>query len=52
MHGLAKSVCCACDPNARLDVPSIGFICVCVCLKVITSFRNLYLCEFAYYVVG
>ena len=23
----------ACDPNVHLDVPSIGFVSVCICLK-------------------
>ena len=25
---------CACDSSVHLDVPSIGFICVCVCRKL------------------
>ena len=24
-----ECVCCACDPSVHLDVPSIGFVCVC-----------------------
>ena len=24
-----QCVCCACDPSVHLDVPSIGFVCVC-----------------------
>ena len=24
-----ECVCCACDPNVHLDVPSIGLVCVC-----------------------
>ena len=27
-------VCCACDPNERLSVSSICFVCVFVCLKL------------------
>ena len=44
MYGLPKSVCvcCACDPNERLSAPSICFVCVFVCRKlVISSFRSL-----------
>ena len=26
-----ECVCCACDPSVNLDVPSIGFVYVCVC---------------------
>ena len=26
-----ECVCCACDPSVHLDVPSIGFVYVCVC---------------------
>ena len=33
-------VCCTCDPSVNLDVPSIGFVCVCVS-EVISSFRSL-----------
>ena len=32
-------MCCACDPSVNLDVPSIGFIYVCMS-EVITSFRS------------
>ena len=28
-----ECVCCACDPSVHLDVPSIGFVYVCVCQK-------------------
>ena len=28
-----KCGCCTCDPSVHLDVPSIGFIYVCVCRK-------------------
>ena len=36
-----ECVCCACDPSERLDAPSICFVCVFVCLEVISSFRSL-----------
>ena len=29
-----KCVCCACDPNERLNDPSICFVCVFVCRKL------------------
>ena len=29
-----ECVCCACDPNERLDAPSICFVCVFVCRKL------------------
>ena len=29
-----ECVCCACDPNERLSVPSICFVCVFVCRKL------------------
>ena len=60
-----ECVCCACGPSERLDAPSICFVCVFVCRKVISSFRSLRagshvfalhyvvsLCDFAYYVFG
>ena len=39
-----ECVCCACDPIVHQDVPSIGFVyvCMCVCVsRVISSFRGL-----------
>ena len=27
-------VCCACDPIVHLDIPSIGFVYVCVCYSL------------------
>ena len=38
---LLECVCCACDPSVHLDVPSICFVCVCVCRELISSFRSL-----------
>ena len=29
-----ECVCCACDSSVHLDVPSIGFVCVCICRKL------------------
>ena len=29
-----ECVCCACDPNERLSVPSICFVCIFVCRKL------------------
>ena len=42
MYGLPKNVCDACDPRVHIDVPSIGFVYVCVCMsEEISSFRSL-----------
>ena len=29
MYDLPKNMCCACESSVHLDVPSIGFVCVC-----------------------
>ena len=34
-------MCCACDPNERLSVPSIGFVYVFCMSEVFSSFNNL-----------
>ena len=34
VYGLPKSLRCACDPNERLSVPSICFVCVFVCREL------------------
>ena len=34
-----ECVCCACDPSVHLDVPSIGFVYVCMS-EVISSLRS------------
>ena len=42
MYGLPKSMCCACDPNVRLDSRcSISFVCVFVCLKLSPHLKSL-----------
>ena len=30
---------CACDPSVHLSVPSIGFVCICVCRKLSPRLR-------------
>ena len=32
-------VCCPCDPSVHLSVPSIGFVFICVCLKLSPNLR-------------
>ena len=29
-----ECVCCACEPNVHLDIPFIGYVCVCVCQEL------------------
>ena len=36
-----ECACCTCDPNERLSVPSICFVCVFCMSEVISSFRSL-----------
>ena len=58
MWSSKECVCCACDPNERLSVTSICFVCVFVCRKFeswITGVCSPYvisLCDFTYYVFG
>ena len=44
-----KYVCYACDPSARLDVPSIYLVCVFVCRKMLSAGK---LCPVSFLVVG
>ena len=34
-----ECACCACDPIVHLSVPSIGFVCVCVCRRLSPHLR-------------